>query len=265
MSSPQPRPASEPNNSNRLRAMAMKPPCFVISLSTDQFAAFCSRNAPAGTTFEHFTAVDGRKLASLPPGILADGVRYTPGNVGLAISHRTLWDICISRDEIIAVFEDDAVLRHDFNAQVAALLPQRAQPTPRSWELLLLGCNMDTAIELGCTPGIDIGLIFSAMYPKPDHIRAFARSNDPINLLPLRLAFGTCGYLITPAGATRLQRHCFPMDNRAIVQHVERRTVPATGIDGMMISAYPTMAAALCLPPLVMTPNDKSTSQTMPR
>jgi glycosyl transferase family 25 len=243
--------------------MDMTPPRFVISLSIDQFAAFCARNASARTTFEHFRAVDGRKLESLPPGILADGVRYTPGNIGLAISHRALWDICIARDEVVAVFEDDAVLRHDFNAQVAALLVQRARPDARGWDLLLLGCNMDTAIELGCTPGIDIGVVFSAMYPKPDHIDAFVRSNDPINLLPLRLAFGTCGYLITPAGAAHLKQHCFPMDNRRIIQHVERREVNACGIDCMMISAYATMAAALCLPPLVMTPNDKSSSQTM--
>ncbi len=53
------------------------------------------------------------------------------------------------------------------------------------------------------------------------------------------------------------------MDNRPVYIEPENRSFPAYSIDCMMITAYPQMDAFICFPPLVMTPNDQATSQTV--
>jgi GR25 family glycosyltransferase involved in LPS biosynthesis len=57
----------------------------------------------------------------------------------------------LSRGETIAVFEDDAWLRHDFERQLDTLL-QRAN----GWDVMLFGCDTDTGIELAVTPHISL-------------------------------------------------------------------------------------------------------------
>lgn len=53
------------------------------------------------------------------------------------------------------------------------------------------------------------------------------------------------------------------MDNRPVYIDVENRSFAAYSIDCMMVSAYPSIGAFMCFPPLVMTPNDQTTSQTV--
>ena len=91
----------------------------VISLNGDKFADFCRRNSRAALSFRHFVAVDGAKLTDSPQalGLLAPGIaNYSGGALGCAMSHRALWQQAVSSGKTIAIFEDDAVVRHDFAA-----------------------------------------------------------------------------------------------------------------------------------------------------
>ena len=177
--------------------------------------------------------------------------------IGAALSHRGLWQQCLSRGEVLVVFEDDAWLRHDFGPQLEALLRRAGE-----WDVMLFGCNMDTDIELAVTPQVSLTGSFSVAYPQPEHLAEFTKMRDAVELCRVLLALGICGYAVTPRGAERLLlQYCFPLDNRPLRLTVTGRRVRAYGIDCMMADAYPKMRALLCWPPLVMTPNEQRSSQ----
>jgi glycosyl transferase, family 25 len=230
--------------------------CSVISIDIRHFSSFCRRNAATGIDFKHFHAVDGAALTHMPNGVVLPGANYSMRAIGAALSHRTLWQECLSRGEVLAVFEDDAWLRHDFEAQLQTLL-QRVT----GWDLILFGCNMDTGIELAVTPHVNLRGSFSVAFPQSEHLVEFTKMRDAVALCRVLLAFGICGYAITPRGAEHLLRHCFPLDNRPVRLAVSRREVSAYGIDCMMADAYRKIKALLCWPQLVMTPNEHRSSQ----
>jgi glycosyl transferase family 25 len=230
--------------------------CFVISLNGARFAEFCRRNEATGIDFKHFEALDGAALSHLPNGVASLGANYSMPAIGAALSHRELWQQCLSRGEVIAVFEDDAWLRQDFEAQLDTLL-QRAS----GWDVMLFGCNTNTGIELAVTPHVSLRGGFTVAYPQPEHLAEFSKMRDAVELCRVLLALGICGYAVTPRGAGQLLRYCFPLDNRPIRLAVTGRRIRAYGIDCMMADAYPKMRALLCWPPLVMTPNEQRGSQ----
>ena len=52
------------------------------------------------------------------------------------------------------------------------------------------------------------------------------------------------------------------MDNRPTVIKSANRSFPAYGVDCMIATLYPELAAYVCIAPLAMTPNDQKTSLT---
>jgi glycosyl transferase, family 25 len=233
----------------------------VISLEREpeRLANFRARNDQTNVAIEHFKAIDGAKLTTVDATILAKGAFNTPGAIGNAMSHLTLWKECVSSDTNLVILEDDAYLRHDLSYQLHNIC-ERCDSN-----LIMLGCNMDTTIELNISPGIDLGARFSVRYPSAKHLDAFAKMTEPVALCRLGIALGLGGYAVTPKGAALLTEKCFPLDNRLVYMTPENRSFPAYGLDCMMIAAYPAMRAYLCLPPLVMTPNDHATSQVQRR
>jgi glycosyl transferase, family 25 len=230
--------------------------CLVISLNGPRFSAFCGRNEATGIDFKQFHAVDGAALSHIPNGVVSLESNYSMPAIGAALSHRELWRQCLSRGEVLAVFEDDAWLRQDFEPQLDRLL-QRAG----GWDVMLFGCNTNTGIELAVTPHISLTGRFSVSHPQPEHLAEFTKMRDAVELCRVLLAVGICGYAITPRGAERLLQYCFPLDNRPLRLTVTGRRVRAYGIDCMMADAYPKIKAFLCWPPLVMTPNELRSSQ----
>jgi glycosyl transferase, family 25 len=230
--------------------------CSVISLDPQRFLTFCKRNETTGIDFKHFHAVDGDALSHIPNGVVLPGANYSMLAIGAALSHRTLWQECLSRGEVLAVFEDDAWLREDFEPQLDTLLERTG-----GWDVMLFGCNMDTGVELAVTPHVSLRGSFSVAFPQSEHLVEFTKMRDAIELCRVLIAFGICGYAIAPRGAERLLRYCFPLDNRPVRLAVTRREVSAYGIDCMMAAAYPKIRALLCWPQLVMTPNEQRSSQ----
>lgn len=234
---------------------------FVISLTDTQFADFCSRNRGPGIPFRHFVGIDGSKITkrSQVDGVLADGATgYSRGALGCAMSHLALWKTSVSSGENVAIFEDDAFVRNDFLAQYESLLASQ-----KAWDLILFGCNTDTIVSVPYGGGIEFTGQFSTLYPTAQQLAAFAGSAEDVSLVRLKLAFGLCGYAVSPRGAETLIRRCFPLDNRPVHIEPENRSFPAYAIDCMMASVYPDLRAFVCFPALVMTPNDQATSQTV--
>ena len=131
------------------------------------------------------------------------------------------------------------------------------------FDIVVLGWNTDRPLELEIAPGIIYGGAFSVPFPSAKHLFDFAASTNPVELYRLKMSIGSPGYVISPKGAQLLIRECFPMDHRMIRFDSWNSTFPSQGIDGMMAALYPKIAAYATLAPLVMTPNDHSTSLTI--
>ena len=119
--------------------------CLVIGLDEQHFSNFCKRNEPTGIDFKTFPRRQRRSAGSHTKrcGFAWSGL--------LNASDRSGWRQCLSRGEVLAVFEDGARLRDDFETQLQTLL-QRVT----GWDLILFGCNMDTGIELAVTPHVSL-------------------------------------------------------------------------------------------------------------
>jgi len=236
--------------------------CRVINLarSPRRLKRFLAQNTTAGFRIERFEAVDGATIdiaSAVANGVIANGAKYAPGAIGVAMSHRAIWRESIARKKSALVFEDDVILRHD----VRDVLPQLVSRLPENWDIMLLGYNTDSILDLnlGCG-GINLYGSFSAQYPTPAQLSAFAVSHEPVGAYKLHAAFGICGYAISPGGAERLISKCFPMDNRLIQLPALGRGIVLTGLDGMLNAFFRRISAFACFAPLVLPINDRSSS-----
>ena len=235
--------------------------CFVISLSRtpDRLDLFRVRNSGCAINFRHFEAVDGRQvnLAEVRDRLVARGTNYKPGSIGSALSHSALWKMCAAQEKHFLILEDDAVARNDIKQRLLELLIPFGE-----FDIVLLGWNTDCPLELEIAPGIIYGGGFSVRYPTEKILSDFIVSSNPVGLHRLNVSIGIPGYVISPRGARLMLRECFPM-NHCLVNFASWNVAyRSQDIDGMMAAQFTKSAAYACVAPLVMTPNDPSTSQT---
>jgi GR25 family glycosyltransferase involved in LPS biosynthesis len=236
---------------------------FVINLDRcpEKYQRFLERNAGCGIAFERFSATNGLELSDqevLAMRLVAPGSMFTRGAVGGAASLWRILNWIAGQNEPALVFEDDCTIRHDIIARLQALLPSL-----ENWDLLVLGCNTDSVLDLELAPGMKSMMIFRPQHPNDQSEAAFQRANSHVAALRLNTCFGPAGNLISPAGAKRLLELCYPMDNRPVqIEALNNRVLPTIGLDGMGNSVYRFMQAYACFAPLVVPRNDNSTSTT---
>lgn len=235
--------------------------CFVISLkrTPHRLQDFRARNEQCGINLRHFEAIDGAQLNETDIGrIVAKGaIGYSPGRVGVAMSHLTLSQHCAEQAKAFVVFEDDAVARQDIKAQLITATHQFSD-----WDIILLGYNTDAPLELSIAPDMLYGGTFSTKHPTAKQLSDFASSNNKVGLHRLHLALGLCGYVIMPKGAQNFSRMCFPMDNRLVHSVSLNYSFRSYGLDCIMASIFQNLSAFACVAPLAMTPNNFETSLT---
>ncbi len=199
-------------------------------------------------------------------GLIRRGARsYARGTLGVAASHRALWHRAVTARIPLLIFEDDVHCRHDILAQlerVVGLLP--------NWDFLLLGYNTDAVLEFGVLPSCSFGGFFSQPYPSPEDLAEFARTRNEVAAFPLQNAFGMCSYLVSPQGAEKLLANVFPLDNREVIIpynkfHFGTERFLCRTFDMNVNSVYRQIDAYTVVPPLALSPNDRSTSSTLGR
>jgi GR25 family glycosyltransferase involved in LPS biosynthesis len=236
---------------------------FVVNLDRqpEKYERFLKRNEGCGIAFERFPAVDGLKLTNeevMAMGIVAPGSRFAQGAVGGTASMSLIWKLVAEQDEPALVFEDDCTIRHDINAHLARLLPSLGD-----WDMLVLGCNTDSVLDLELAPGMKSIMVFRP--PRPDDVSdaAFQRSTSQVAAFRLNCCFGPGGYVLSPAGARRMYPYWLPMDHRLVtIEALGNRALPTMGADMMANSIYPFVKAYACFAPLVVPRNDSATSTT---
>jgi glycosyl transferase family 25 len=238
-------------------------PAFVLNLKRrpDRRERFECWNRSVNMTFCVVEAIDGRDVdvaALVEAGIVRESYRdYSPGDLGCALSHRALWERCVREAQPLMIFEDDAILRADFATAVRPLI----QSLPGAWEVLVLGYNFDSILDVQLVPGLDLQARFSKHDLSDESIRRFVTERRPPALLPLNNAFGLSAYAVSPRGAERLLDVCFPLANAAVgIPALQQIVTPAVTIDTFTNAHYRSVHAFCAIPPLAITPNDDSDS-----
>ena len=189
--------------------------------------------------------------------IKAGTVFRTPG-CGLA--HRALWLASCEMQRPILVCEDDAVVRKDFCAQFATCMAA----LPKNWDIFMAGYNLDCAFGADVIAGNES---FSARFTnrKLDgaRLKSFQNIRFPVGVVPLRNAFGTPGYALSPAGAEFLLKNVFPLRNCPLALSSSDAPFRAYTIDGIMNGLFAKMKAYACFPPLVVSPNEKDPNASL--
>lgn len=240
---------------------------YVISLERTpaRLERFVAVNRDKGCDFEVFAAVDGRAVSpetAVADGVLVAKVRgYTPGGIGNAMSHRALWRRAAEGGEALAIFEDDVVLRQDAGAQIGRIL----RSLPADWDIVMLGYNTDTLLELQMSPGCELRASFSVHNPTDDQMNAFAQGSGPVGVFRMNHAFGVGAYLISAAGARALGELCFPMNDRMFFIAGLDAWFQPFGIDGMLNNVFRQRQAYACFPPLAWSKNDAASSTVQTR
>jgi glycosyl transferase family 25 len=236
--------------------------CFGISLkrTLQRRELFQNQNSHCGINFQYFDGIDGRELdlTQVEGPIVAKGRSFRPGSIGAAMSHLTLWRQCAEQSRNFVIFEDDAVVRHDIKARLPELLEHLGK-----FHVVILGYNTDVPLEIEIAPGVVFGGGFSERYPSPKHLTDFSTSANQVALHKLRMSIGIPGYVISPEGAQLLIRECFPMDHRLVTFASWKVATPCRNLDAIMATLYPNIKAYACVAPLVMTPNEQSSSLTI--
>jgi len=236
---------------------------FVINLDRqpEKYENFLQLNAGANIAFNRVAACDGAALSDdevAAMKIAVPGLKFTRGSIGCAASHRKLWQQAAEANEPMLVFEDDAAIRNDFSEVYPRLLA--SQP---GWDYFTFGYNTDSILDIGWAHGMGAAVAFSPRQPSAANQLDFVKSAAPVSAYRLNNCFGTCGYAISPAGARKLLKHCFPMNNRPITIPALKRTFPAFNFDCILNDVYGRTEAYACFPPLVLPRNDVAASTTM--
>jgi glycosyl transferase family 25 len=233
---------------------------YVINLKRqpEKFERFSKLNAGSGIAFERFEASDGGEMSeqeAVSAKVIAPGTRLTKGAIGCGASHQRIWKEMAQAGAPALVFEDDAVVRNDVTETVSALLGQT-----ENWDILVLGYNTDSILDLEIARGMSSAVVFTPKYPTRESEAAFQRSKAPVAALKLNHCFGTSGYAVSPQGAKKLLKFCFPMDNRPVTIPALQRSFPAFGLDCMLNGVYKNIEAFACFSPLVLPRNDRAAS-----
>jgi GR25 family glycosyltransferase involved in LPS biosynthesis len=237
----------------------MTPPIRVISLarSLDRRQAFADANGHIDFTFSD--AIDGAAIlheVGHAPELFEPGLPYSAGAYGCAMSHLNLWQEAVDSDRPVTVVEDDAVLRHDFEAQSAALLAGLAP----DWDIVVWAWNFDSILALNIMPGVSPAVMLFDQAQLRTSLPDFQAMPGTPAALRLDKCFGTPAYTISPAGARKYMLQCFPLKRFSVYFPVLNRELPNNGIDIAMNRIYGQTNAYCSLPPLAATPNEHASS-----
>lgn len=235
----------------------------VISLprSHQRLQAFQQRLGRTAEHVEPIRGIDGQSLdleALVQGGILSNSALHWPrGQIGCALSHLRCLLRCLKREQPLLIFEDDALMPPDWEEQLAALLRQ----APDDWELLLLGWNLDSCLQIGWQEGISMSALFRPRFPSPSTLHAALTAPTTRQWHRLEKGLGLAGYLLSPRGAAQILAWSLPLRTLPI-QANELPERPCFSLDGQLNSFYPQLSAWVCMPPLVLGANHKPSSLT---
>lgn len=234
----------------------------VINREADKarLESFLRSNSHVGP-IERVEGVEGQALSLddlVGRGVAEAGLRYTQGALGAALSHLGLWSQAVQQNAALAIFEDDALLCGNFDAESDRLIAS----LPEGWDVILLGYNFNAPITIDALPGITRGTVTLDEKRMQKNAALFAGEIVEARVFRLLQAFGLCAYVVSPKGARALLERCLPLRAQEYQQLGLDRMVRNVGIDVVTSYHYRQIDAFGAFPPLAISPNDKTASTT---
>lgn len=235
----------------------------VISLprSGERLALLRQRLGAEAAAITVMPGVDGTQLDPsdlMKRGLLDPSALAWPrGQLGCALSHLRCLLLCLRRNQPLLVLEDDALLAPHWRRELGHLLEQ----APAGWDLLLLGWNFDSCLQLEWAAGLGLTALFQPRWPHPSQLEAALADEGGRRWFRLCKGLGLASYVVSPAGAARILAWALPLRSLPIaVAELPPRT--CFSLDGQLNSLYPELSAWVCVPPLAVGANDKPSSLT---
>lgn len=227
----------------------------VISLERSQERRDTFKRANPHLVYEYFNAIDGRSYTKeqiAETKLFREGVEYSPGAIGCALSHHTLWTETLRAGEPLTIVEDDAVFRRDFNQIYANTIAN----APQDWDMIVWAWNFDSVLAVNVLPNISPVVMAFDQEEMRKSIPKFQDMKQPTTLLRLNKCFGTPAYTISVKGAKKFRAMCFPITKFAVSIPIVKKAVPNGGVDVAMNRAYSMTNSYVCFPPAAVTAND---------
>ena len=235
----------------------------VISLrrTPQRLIEFRNRFIGSPLVIDHIKGVDGAHLdlqRLRQQGVIEASVLQWPrGQVGCALSHLRALHGVVARNRPVLILEDDVQPAPDWHHQLHQLLTT----APAHWDLLLLGWNLDSCLQLEWAPGQTFTSLFQPRLPPQSALQCALGHVDQRQWFRLHKGLGLAGYLVSPVGAARILEWAFPLRTLPI-QASELPERPCFSFDGQLNSLYPQLQAWAAFPPLMLGINDKPSSET---
>lgn len=200
---------------------------------------------------EYFEAIDGKSIDrfNLNPSFITDSLkeRYTDGALGVATSHKLLWERCIEENTPLTILEDDAILCSNFTDIV------EKNTYDDGWDIIFWGSNLDQNIGVHLVPG----MMYTEMRTLPSH---FLSNIDKVSSAIVRptlyrcsFAVGLVCYSVSPKGARYLLDNVFPLRDYD-------KPYLNYGIDHSVLEELNNCVAWYSIPPAAFTKNDVTVS-----
>lgn len=236
-------------------------PIYVMNLdrSKDRWLSFEKRNSHLKQYVSRFAAVDGKNASRdllANQGIIARDLQYNDGALGSALSHLTLWNLAIERNQAITICEDDAIFNLGFIAAAEPLV----KTLPKDWHVMFWGWNFDSVVWFDVIPGVTTCVGQFDQQRMRKGVEAFQSANLNPQLFRLFQAFGMPCYSISVAGAQNMKRFCLPFRNIDVPIPGLGRTLPNRDLGVVVNDVFPKINTFVSFPPLVVTPNDHNIS-----
>ena len=234
---------------------------FVISLKStpDRLHNFRANNPHIYS--EHFEAVHGIHLNEndlINNNLISNNCKYSKSAMGCAFSHVKLWDMCLRMNEPITIFEDDAIIHRSFDLHLNNAIFDRGM------EFILWGWNFDAPLIINYNNFFKNTILKWTEIDSDINAESYQKTQINAGFTDLICAFGTVAYTITPNAARKLLQSTLPLRNR-LSTIPELKSLENVGVDISMSFDYQNIGAKVCIPPMVITPNDKKTSTVNPR
>ena len=158
----------------------------------------------------------------------------------------------------------DPSVQHWRRGQVGCALSHlqaMLEVAPKTCELLLLGWNLDSCLQLSWAPGQTFTSLFQPRCSGEQELSSALAAVEQRQWLRLHKGLGLAGYVVTPAGADSILNWSLPLRTLPI-QVPELPERPCFSFDGQLNSFYPSLQAWALFPPLVLGINDKCSSET---
>ncbi|GAN70600.1 hypothetical protein ASY01nite_05770 [Acetobacter syzygii] len=166
-----------------------------------------------------------------------------------ALSHVALWGNVAQHQTAAHVFESNAVLCANFEAESTRILAS----LPQDWDFVLWGNTPGSTIQFDVLP--ELALFSGAVLPPYSARGAGALSEMDVTSLafPLMATQSVSGYAISPSGAEKMIKACLPLTSTTVpAPNPEEGGVAAQTLQQLMSLHYSTMKAYVCVPPLCM-------------